>query len=37
MTVQDMRDQMSNAEYVAWSVYHGRRAQRQEMEAKRKR
>ena len=26
---------MPNAEYVRWGVYYGRKAQRQEMEAKR--
>lgn len=25
---------MSNAEYMAWTVYHGRKAQRAEMEQK---
>lgn len=40
MTVSRLRDEMSNAEYVRWSVYYGRKAQREEMalaEARRKR
>lgn len=31
MTVGELRVQMSNAEYVRWAVYHGRRAQEQEI------
>lgn len=27
---------MSNAEFVAWSIYYGRRAQQEELAAKRK-
>lgn len=37
MTVADLRGRMSNAEFVAWSVYHGRRAQEREMADKRAR
>lgn len=32
MTVDEMRDQMSNAEFVAWNAYHARQAQRAELE-----
>lgn len=32
MTVGEMRDQMSNAEFVAWNAYHGRQSQRAELE-----
>ena len=34
MTVATMRASLSNDEYVGWSVYFGRKAQRQEMAAK---
>jgi hypothetical protein len=33
-TVAEMRATVSNAEYVGWQVYFGRKAQRQEMAAK---
>jgi hypothetical protein len=33
MTVGQMQAEMSNAEYVRWGVYYGRKAQRAEMEA----
>lgn len=33
-TVAEMRATVSNAEYVGWSVYFGRKAQRQEMAMK---
>lgn len=31
----DVRDRMPNDEFVAWSVYHGRRAQQDELAMKR--
>ncbi|MDN5751376.1 MAG: hypothetical protein L0H64_23230 [Pseudonocardia sp.] len=34
MTVGEMQDRMGNDEFVAWGVYHGRRAQRQELAEK---
>lgn len=34
MTVQEMRERMSNLEFVSWSVYFGRKAQREELAAK---
>ena len=34
MTVAQLRAEMSNAEFLAWSVYLGRRAQRDELAAK---
>jgi hypothetical protein len=33
-TVAEMRDTVSNAEFIGWSVYFGRKGQRQEMAAK---
>lgn len=27
MTVAEMRERMSNGEYIRWAVYHGRRVQ----------
>lgn len=33
MTVAQLREQMSNDEYMRWSVYYGRIAQRQQLEA----
>lgn len=32
MTVADLRSRMSNQEWVEWTVYYGRKAQRREME-----
>jgi len=32
MTVAEMQHRMSNEEYVAWTVYYGRQAQREELE-----
>ena len=32
MTVERMRDEMSQAEFVAWSIYYARIAQRRELE-----
>lgn len=32
MTVAEMRERMGQDEFVEWSVYHGRVAQRQELE-----
>lgn len=37
MTVDEMRERMSNLEYVRWQVFYGRKAQREELEAKRAR
>lgn len=34
MTVAQLCDEMTNAEFVAWSVYLGRKAQRDELAAK---
>lgn len=34
MTVARLEAEMSNAEYVRWGVYFGRKAQRRELEAK---
>jgi hypothetical protein len=34
MTVEEMRERMSNEEFVRWSVYYGRKAQREELAAK---
>lgn len=36
MTVSRLRDEMDNGEFVAWSVYLGRKAQREELAAKTK-
>ena len=36
MTVGRLRAEMSNEEFVAWGVYHGRKAQRAELAAKTK-
>lgn len=33
MTVGRLRAEMSNAEFVAWYVYYGRKAQREELAA----
>jgi len=35
MTVRQLRTEMPNDEFVRWQVYYGRKAQRQELEAKR--
>lgn len=32
MTVADLQERMSNAEYLGWSVYYARKAQREELE-----
>jgi hypothetical protein len=32
MTVARLRAEMSNSEYVSWTVYYGRKAQREELE-----
>jgi hypothetical protein len=34
MTVEAMRDNMSNAEFVRWGIYYARKAQRQEIAMK---
>jgi hypothetical protein len=34
MTVARMRDEVSSDEWLRWSVYFGRKAQRQELEMK---
>lgn len=31
MTVGRLRDEMSNDEFMRWSVYYGRKAQREQM------
>lgn len=31
MTVGEMRHRMSNEEYTGWTVYHGRKAQREQL------
>jgi hypothetical protein len=31
MTVEEMRDRMTNAEYVRWSAFFARKAQRQQI------
>lgn len=36
MTVQRMRREMPAAEFVRWTVYYARKAQRQELEAGRR-
>jgi len=36
MTVARLRQEISVQEFVGWGVYYGRKAQRQEMEAKRR-
>lgn len=33
MTVEDMRDRMSNQEWLEWSIYYGRIAQREQLRA----
>lgn len=35
MTVSELRERMSNAEFVAWGAYHARLAQRRELDAMR--
>ena len=35
MTVARLEAEMSNAEYVRWGVYYARKAQREELAAKR--
>lgn len=37
MTVAEMRVRMSALEFIQWGVYHGRKAQRAELELKRAR
>lgn len=32
MTVADLRERMGNQEYVGWSVYYARKAQREQLE-----
>lgn len=32
MLVADLRDRISHQEYIHWSVYYGRKAQRAELE-----
>ena len=34
MTVGEMRATMSNDEFIRWTIYHGRRAQENEMRSK---
>jgi allophanate hydrolase subunit 2 len=33
MTVGQLRAQMSNQEFVQWSIYHARKAQRMELQS----
>lgn len=35
MTVSELRERMTNQEFVYWRTYFGRQAQREELEAKR--
>lgn len=35
MTVGQLRQEMGHDEFVAWGVYHGRKAQEQELAAQR--
>lgn len=37
MTVADMRARMSEDEFVRWTVFHGRKAQRRQLAAKQRR
>jgi len=34
MTVADLEERMSNAEYVNWTMYYAKQAQQQELERK---
>lgn len=34
MTVSELRTRMDQGEFVRWAVYHGRKAQREEMAMK---
>ncbi len=34
MTVEEMRERMSNQEFVRWSIYYGRKSQREELAMK---
>jgi hypothetical protein len=34
MTVGEMRERMSNAEFVRWSIFHARRRQDEELAAR---
>ncbi len=34
MTVHNLRRTMSNEEFVSWAIFHGRKAQRQELATK---
>ena len=31
MTVAELRDRLTNYEFIRWAVYHGRRVQEQEI------
>lgn len=35
MTVEEMQRRVSAREYLGWSIFYGRKAQRMEMESKR--
>lgn len=37
MTVADLRERLSNDEYMRWTIYYARKAQRQELAAARAR
>jgi hypothetical protein len=32
MTVEDLRKNMTQAEFLGWQIFHGRKAQRQQLE-----
>jgi hypothetical protein len=36
MTVTRLRGEMPNSEFVQWAVFYGRKAQRQEIESKKR-
>lgn len=37
MIVSEMRERLSQAEFTYWTIYYGRKAQRQELAAKKAR
>ena len=37
MIVSEMRERLSQAEFTHWTIYYGRKAQRQELAAKKAR
>lgn len=34
MTVGELKERMSNQEYVEWAMYHARKAQKEELQSK---